>query len=105
MTTKILDNTGSPGTILVFNKNKKDSRRGKILFIDTSLEYEEEKAQNFLREKNIEKIIDAFDSFSDVDKFCNIISVENIVENDYNLNVSLYVDTSDPEPQIDTYWG
>ena len=94
-------NTGSPGTILVFNKNKEDSRRGKILFIDASSEYEEGKAQNFLREKNISKIVDAFDSFSDVDKFCNVISFEEIVENDYNLNVSLYVDTSEPEPEID----
>lgn len=94
-------NTGSPGTILVFNKDKKDERKGKILFIDASSEYEEGKAQNFLRENNVNKIAKTFDSFSDVEKFCNVVSVEDIIENDYNLNVSLYVDTSEPEPEID----
>ena len=94
-------NTGSPGTILIFNKNKEVSRRGKILFIDASLEFEEGKAQNFLREENIFKIVEAFEFFSDIDKFCSVISVDDIVENDYNLNVSLYVDTSESEPEID----
>ncbi|MBN2603552.1 MAG: type I restriction-modification system subunit M [Candidatus Thermoplasmatota archaeon] len=94
-------NTGSPGTILVFNKNKKESHRGKILFIDASSEYEEGKAQNFLREKNISKIVDAFDGFADIEKFCSVVSIDDVIENDYNLNVSLYVDTSKPEPEID----
>jgi type I restriction enzyme M protein len=94
-------NTGSPGTILVFNKDKKDEHKGKILFIDASSEYEEGKAQNFLRENNINKIVKAFDSFSDVEKLCSVVEKDAIVENDYNLNVSLYVDTSEPEPEID----
>jgi type I restriction enzyme M protein len=94
-------NTGSPGTILVFNKNKKEDRCGKILFIDASSEYEEGKAQNFLRDNHIFRIVDAFNSFSDSDKFCSVVSVDEIIENEYNLNVSLYVDTSDPEPDID----
>jgi type I restriction enzyme M protein len=94
-------NTGSPGTILVFNKDKKEERKGKILFIDASNEYEDGKAQNFLREKNINKIVDAFDNFEDAEKFCSVVDVDTIVKNDYNLNVSLYVDTSDAEPEID----
>jgi len=94
-------NTGSPGTILIFNKDKKDKQKEKILFIDASLEYEEGKAQNFLRENNINKIVKAFDSFSDVEKFCSVVEKDAIVENDYTLNVSLYVDTTEPEPEID----
>jgi len=94
-------NTGSPGTILIFNKNKRPERKGKILFIDASSEYEEGKAQNFLRDINVEKIVSAFDGFADIEKFCAVVGKESIVENDYNLNVSLYVDTSEAELEID----
>ena len=94
-------NTGSPGTILIFNKNKPPARKDKILFIDASSEYEDGKAQNFLRDSHIEKIVSAFDGFEDIEKFCAVVGKESIVENDYNLNVSLYVDTSEPEPEID----
>lgn len=93
-------NTGSPGTILIFNKNKPRARKGKIVFIDASSEYEEGKAQNFLRENHIEKIVSAFEGFKDIEKFCTVAEKGKIAENDYNLNVSLYVDTSEPEPEI-----
>ena len=94
-------NTGSPGTVLIFNKAKDSAKKGKILFIDASSEYEEGKAQNFLRTKNLNKIEKVFDDFIDVEKFASVIDISQIKENDYNLNVSLYVDTSDPEPKID----
>ena len=92
-------NTGSPATILIFNKDKK--HKGKILFIDATSEYEEGKAQNFLREKHVKKIVEAFNNFKEVEKFCSVVDKKAIVENDYNLNVSLYVDTSEPEAEVD----
>ena len=94
-------NTGSPGTILIFNKSKNSDRQKKVLFIDASNEYEEGKAQNFLREKHLDKIEKTFRDFIDVEKFASVVDLDAIKENDYNLNVSLYVDTSDPEPEID----
>lgn len=94
-------NTTSPGTILVFNKDKKPSRREKIIFIDASNEYDKKETQNFLSENNINKILNAFNNFEGVDKFCTVVDKNEIIENDYNLNVSFYVDTSEPEPEID----
>ncbi|MCD4822328.1 MAG: type I restriction-modification system subunit M [Methanococcoides sp.] len=94
-------NTSSSGTILIFNKNKSADRKGKIMFIDASNEYEEGKAQNFLRESNVDKIVETFDNYEDVERFCSVVNVENIIENEYNLNVSMYVDTSEQEPEID----
>jgi type I restriction enzyme M protein len=94
-------NTGAPGTILIFNKVKTSDRKGKVLFIDASKEYEEGKAQNFLRSKHLDKIEKTFNDYIDVEKFASVIDLEQIKENDYNLNVSLYVNTSDPEPEID----
>lgn len=94
-------NTGSPGTILIVNKKKKPEREAKVLFIDASSEYEEGKAQNFLRSSHIEKILSAFEGFKTIEKFCSVVEKKELVENDYNLNVPLYVDTSEPEPDID----
>lgn len=94
-------NTGSPGCVLIFNKAKPSDRQGKVLFIDASSEYEEGKAQNFLRAKHLDKIEKAFNDFIDVEKFASVVSLDQIKENDYNLNVSLYVDTSDEEEIID----
>ena len=94
-------NTSSPGTVLIFNKNKPQDRKDKVLFIDASSEYEQGKAQNHLKGSNLDRIEKAFDDFIDVEKFASVIDKKQIKENDYNLNVSLYVDTSDPEPEID----
>lgn len=94
-------NTSSAGTILVLNKNKSADRKGKIIFIDSSNEYEEGKAQNFMREQHIDRVVDVFDNYEDVDRFCSVVDTDIVIENDYNLNVSLYVDTSEPEPEID----
>jgi type I restriction enzyme M protein len=94
-------NTGSPGTVLIFNKAKPTERKGKVLFIDASGEYEEGKAQNFLRAKNLDKVEKAFNEFIDVEKFASVVDISQIKENDHNLNVSLYVDTSEPEEEID----
>lgn len=94
-------NTGSPATILIINKDKEEHKKGKFLFIDASNELEEGKAQNFLRPKHIDRIEKAFNDFKDVEKFASVIDKDKIVENDYNLNVSLYVDTSDEEEIID----
>ena len=94
-------NTGRPGTVLIFNKAKASDRQKKVLFIDASSEYEEGKAQNFLRAKHLDKIEKAFNDFIDVEKFASVVSLDAIKENNYNLNVSLYVDTSDEEEIID----
>lgn len=94
-------NTSSPGTIVVFNKNKAPQHKSRIMFIDASNDYEEGKAQNFLRETHIDKIVNTFDKYSDVEKFCAVVDVDAVIENDYNLNVSLYVDTSEHETEID----
>ncbi|NOQ55916.1 MAG: type I restriction-modification system subunit M [Nanohaloarchaea archaeon] len=94
-------NTGSPGTVLIFNKAKETSKKNKVLFIDASGEYEDGKAQNFLRDKHLDKIEKTFNNFIDVEKFASVVDLSQIKENDYNLNVSLYVDTSEPEEEID----
>ena len=94
-------NTGSPGCLVLFNDNKPEERKGKVLFIDASKDYLEGKAQNFLRQEDIEKTTHAFDAFETLDRYCTTAGIDEIKENDYNLNISRYVDTTEPEEPVD----
>ncbi|RLI48876.1 MAG: SAM-dependent DNA methyltransferase, partial [Candidatus Thorarchaeota archaeon] len=91
---KLFYNTSAPGAIIILNKNKPEERKGKILFINASEEYEphpDVKKLNKLGEKNIKKIVDAYDKFEDIEGFARVVDIKEIKENDYNLNVTLYV--------------
>ena len=78
-----------------------EERKNKILFIDGSNDFVKEGNKNRLREEDIEKIIAAFDNFEDVEKYANVIDLDTIKENDYNLNISRYVDTTEEEEPVD----
>ena len=57
--------TGIPASLLIINKNKAAERKGKVLFINSELEFEEGKNQNKLREQDIEKITDIVNEVTD----------------------------------------
>ncbi|MCS7106201.1 MAG: type I restriction-modification system subunit M, partial [Candidatus Aenigmarchaeota archaeon] len=66
---KLFYNTGAPGVIIILRKNKPEKRKGKVLFINASQEYEkhpEVRKLNRLGEKNIEKIVEVYKSFGEV---------------------------------------
>lgn len=94
-------NTGIPASVWVINKDKPLSLQNKIIIIDASKEYKEGKNMNELQDKHIDRIVEAYDKQEDVDKFMRVVDKEEIVENDYNLNISRYIDTSEPEPEVD----
>lgn len=91
--------TGIPACLLIINKKKAYDRKGKVLFINSELEYEEGKNQNRLREKDIEKIVATFNNYESIKRYSNVVTLEEIRENDYNLNIRRYADTS-PPPEI-----
>lgn len=93
--------TSIPAAILIVNKDKPSERKGSILFIDASQDYLEGKKQNSLRDKDIEKMVKAYKGYVDVQKYCRIVPLSEIEENDYNLNISRYVDTALEEEFID----
>ena len=91
--------TGIPAALLVINKNKPQERKGKVLFINGELEYQEGKNQNLLREKDIQHILQVYDAFEDEKRYSKVVSMDEIRENGYNLNIRRYADTSPrPEP-------
>jgi len=91
--------TSIPTCVLVFKKCREDS--GNILFIDASNEFEKVKAQNYLTDENVAKIIDTFKSRETIDKYSYLASLDEVKENDYNLNIPRYVDTFEEEEPID----
>lgn len=90
--------TGIPAAILIFNKGKKAKD---VLFIDASREFQEGKNQNRLRKEDIEKIVSTFKARKDVEKYAHAATLKEIQENDFNLNISRYVDTFEEEEEID----
>ena len=90
--------TGIPAAILIFKRDKTDK---KVLFIDASRDFRQGTTQNYLREQDIEKILSTYKKREAVDKYCYLADFDELKENDFNLNISRYVDTFDPEPPVD----
>jgi type I restriction enzyme M protein len=92
-----------PVAICVLNKAKPAERRGKILFVDAAQPgyFREGKATNYLDPEHIAKIIEAYTAFEDVPRFAHVAGLAEIEANDFNLNISRYVDTSVAEERID----
>ena len=93
--------TGIPAALLIINKRKPIERKGKVLFINSELEYQEGKNQNKLRDEDIQHIIDVYDAYDDEKRYSKVVSMDEIRENDYNLNIRRYADTSPPPEQFD----
>lgn len=91
--------TSIPACILVFKKCR--TAEENILFIDASREFKKIKNQNQLTLENIDKIIDTYAGRKEVEKYSHTATMEEIIENDFNLNIPRYVDTFEPEPEVD----
>jgi len=98
---KLFYNTGIPACIIIINKSKPKHLKNRVIFIDASKEYKEGKNQNTLTPENISKIVNAYDALEDIDKFMRIVDMREIEENDYNLNIARYIDTSEEEEIVD----
>ena len=93
--------TGIPAAVLVMSRAKPPEHRGKVLFINAAQEFEEGQAQNYLREQDVRKIAATFHSFKSVERYARIVLVEEIEQNDFNLNISRYVDTAKDAQTVD----
>ena len=93
--------TGIPAALLIINKHKVTERKNKVIFINSELEYEEGKNQNKLRDSDINKILNTFDNYEDIKRYSRVVDIEEIRENDHNLNIRRYADTSPPPENFD----
>ncbi len=91
--------TGIPAAFMIFDKSRKPGQD--ILFIDASRDFEQSTNQNKLRPQDTEKIVNTFRKRQEVEKYAYPASFEEVEENEFNLNIPRYVDTFEPEPEID----
>lgn len=91
-------NTSIPTCIIVLKKH----REGRdVLFIDASKLFEKEKKQNVMKEEHIDHVLELYNDRKTVEKEAYLASYDDIVANDFNLNIPRYVDTTEEEEEID----
>ena len=91
--------TGIPVCILVLKKCKKPDD---VLFINAAEHFVKGKRQNQLAPEHIERIVETYQKRpKHIDRYARRVSMKEIIENDYNLNISRYVSTAEPEAEID----
>jgi type I restriction enzyme M protein len=90
--------TSIPAAILIF---KQDKTNDTVLFVDASREFEQDTNQNRLREQDIDKIITHYCQRRNVPKYAYLADFAKIKENDFNLNISRYIDSFEDEDEID----
>lgn len=88
-----------PVAILIFNRGKKTND---LLFIDASREYESVKNQTWLRQQDLNKIVETYQKFETVEKYSYRATPAEVRENDFNLKIQRYVDTFEEAEEIDT---
>lgn len=92
--------TSIPVVVLVL-KSKRNGNSDNIIFINASSDFEQETNQNELNDAHIEKIVKTYQDRVDVERYAHVATMDEIIENGYNLNIPRYVDTSDEEDEID----
>lgn len=90
----LFTNTGIPVCILVFKKNRANKD---ILFIDAQKDFVKDKSKNIMTSEHVLKVIDTYNNRSDIEKYSRKVSISEIEENDYNLNIPRYIDSFEPE--------
>ncbi len=97
--------TSIPVAILIFDRSREkggaNENRKDVLFIDASQDYQPGKNQNILLDKHMEKILNAYEKREDIEKYTHLTSCDELKENDFNLNITRYVDTFEEEAEID----
>ena len=74
---------------------RKDRTDKGVLIIDASKGFKKEGKKNKLRASDIKRIVDTYIEKRDVPKFSRMVSKEEIRQNNYNLNIPRYVNSSD----------
>jgi len=93
--------TGIPAAIVVINKNKAPERREKVLIVNGEKHIAEDKTQNYLTDDHVARLATAVHEYEDQELLARVVAMSEIADNDYNLNLSRYVQTDPPPPPID----
>ncbi len=84
--------TGLAPCVLVFRDRKPKAHRQKVLFIDASKELKTGRAQNELLPEHVDNIHRWYEGYQNVEGICRVVTLDEIRENDFNLNIPRYVE-------------
>lgn len=96
--------TGIPACIVVIDKSRAAERVAAstgIFMIDASQDFMKDGPKNRLRERDIHRIVDAFQRRQDVPRYARQVSLQEIEKNEHNLNLPRYIDSQLPEDRQD----
>lgn len=88
--------TGIPACLLILDKENASVRKG-IFMVDASKGFIKDGNKNRLRHQDVRKIIDVFNNQLEVTGYSRMVPLSEIRENDFNLNIPRYIDSSEPE--------
>ena len=92
---------GIPAAILFMRKKKPAHMQGRVMIVNGSKQFEEERAQNYMRDQHIDALSVAYTGFEDIERLAKIVSVNEIAAHDFNLNISRYVTLGEDVEQIE----
>lgn len=84
--------TSLAACVLVFKQNKEAEKKNKVLFIDASEKIRVGRAQNFLEPSHVQQIYQWYQNYEDVENYVKLVELSELEENDFNLNIPLYVE-------------
>ena len=97
--------TGIPVAILIFDRAREEGGanedRNDVLFIDASKEFTPDKNRNVMDEAHIGRVLKTYRTRAEVERYSHRASPKQMAENGYNLNIPRYVDTFEPEEEVD----
>lgn len=81
--------------------NKRNGNSGNILIVDASKYFTKDKSKNLLEDSDVDRIVDAYKNRATIDGYSKVVSIADIEANDFNLNISRYVDSNEKEDDVD----
>jgi len=100
----LFPSTSIPVAILLFDRSREkggvNANKKDVLFIDASKDFHGSKNQNILLDEHITKVVSAYQTHEEIEKYAHIATFDEIAENDFNLNIPRYVDTYEEEKEI-----
>jgi len=88
--------TGIPACIIIMDKENASARTG-IFMIDASKGFKKDGNKNRLRDQDVHKIVDTFNNQLEISKYSRMVTLSEVENNEYNLNIPRYIDSSKAE--------
>jgi type I restriction enzyme M protein len=94
-------NSSMESCVLILRNNKPVQRMGKILFINAVGEVHKERSESCLEKEHIERIVNAYRSYQDIEAFAKVVTKEQVLSNSGNLNIRLYTSPDETNHKAD----